>query len=82
MAETCYSQGKKIVLTPEQTTNGTWRCRFTIPGLVESDLGTSPDSPLGKYKTEWEAKTAAFASAKRALDASRKANSTNTPGRL
>lgn len=73
MAETCYSQGKKIVLMPEQMTNGMWRCRFAIPGLVESDLGTSPDSPLGKYSSEWDAKTAAFAAAKRALDASRKA---------
>ncbi len=79
MAETCYSQGKKIVLMPEQTMNGTWRCRFTIPGLVESDIGTSPDSPLGKYNTEWEAKTAAFASAKRA---SYKAMSTSTSGKL
>ena len=70
MAEICYSQGKKIVLMPEQLTTGAWRCRFAIPGFVESDLGTSPDSPLGKYQTEWDAKTAAFASAKKALAAS------------
>ena len=61
MAETCYSQGKKILLMPEQQPNGTWRCRFAIPGLLESTIGTSVDAPLGRYKSEWDAKTAAFA---------------------
>jgi hypothetical protein len=65
MAETCYSRGKKIILMPEQTKNGTWICRFTIPGLRDSNFGRRHDT----YKTEWEAKTAAFASAKQVLEA-------------
>lgn len=65
MAETCYSKGKKIILKSEQNGNGTWICRFTIPGLRDSDVGRPHDA----YKTEWEAKTAAFESAKRVLDA-------------
>jgi hypothetical protein len=65
MAETCYSRGKKIILMPEQTKNGTWICRFTIPGLRDSNFGRPHDT----YKTEWEAKTAAFASAKQVLEA-------------
>ena len=69
MAETCYSKGKKIILLPEQNRNGTWSCRFTIPGLLDSTFRGSCDTPLDGYKTEWEAKTAAFESAKRMLDA-------------
>ncbi len=69
MAETCYSKGKKIILLPEQKRNGTWICRFTIPGLMDSTLHRSHDATLSTYKSEWEAKTAAFASAKRLLDA-------------
>lgn len=71
MAETCYSQGRKILLMPEQQPNGTWRCRFAIPGLLESTIGTSVDAPLGRYKSEWDAKTAAFALAKQTLNISR-----------
>jgi hypothetical protein len=65
MAETCYSRGKKIILMPEQNKNGTWICRFTIPELRGSNVG----GPHDAYKTEWEAKTAAFESAKRVLEA-------------
>ncbi len=68
MAETCYSKGKKIILLPEQKRNGTWICRFTIPGLMDSTLCRPHDVPPDAYKTEWEAKTAAFESAKRMLD--------------
>lgn len=81
MAETCYSQGKKILLMPEQQRNGTWRCRFTIPGLLESTIGTSADAPQGKYKSEWDAKTAAFALAKHAIGASHDARITGAPKR-
>lgn len=70
MAETCYSQGKKILLMPELQPNGTWRCRFSIPGLIEPTIVTSVDAPLGKYKSEWGAKTAGFALAKKAIDRS------------
>lgn len=81
MAETCYSQGKKILLMPEQQPNGTWRCRFVIPRLLESTIGSSADAPLGRYKSEWDAKTAAFALAKKAIDTSCEARAANTPGR-
>lgn len=81
MAETCYSQGKKILLMPEQQPNGTWRCRFVIPGLLESTMGTSVDAPLGRYKSEWDAKTAAFSLAKKAIDNSCAARETIPPGR-
>lgn len=79
MAETCYSHGKKITLIPEQQPNGTWRCRFVIPGLLESTIGTSADAPLGRYKSEWDAKTAAFSLAKKAIDSSYEAHATGTP---
>lgn len=79
MAETCYSQGKKIILMPEQQPNGTWRCRFTIPGLLDSTIGTSADAPLGRYPSEWDAKTAAFALAKTAIGNSTAAHATVTP---
>lgn len=81
MAETCYSQGKKILLMPEQQPNGTWQCRFAIPGLLESTIGTSADAPLGRYKSEWDAKTAAFALAKKAIDLSYDARTADPPGR-
>lgn len=81
MAETCYSQGKKILLMPEQQPNGTWQCRFAIPGLLESTIGTSVDAPLGRYKSEWDAKTAAFALAKKAIDLSYDARAAHPPGR-
>ena len=81
MAETCYSQGKKILLMPEQQPNGTWRCRFVIPGLLESTMGTSIDAPSGKYKTEWDAKTAAFALAKQAIDTSHEVRVPTAPRR-
>lgn len=68
MAETCYSRGKKIILLPEQKRNGTWICRFTIPELLDSTLRGSKDTALHAYKTEWEARTAAFEAAKRMLD--------------
>lgn len=69
MAETCYSKGKKIILMPEQINSGTWICRFMIPGFLNYGLEQSTNAPLKEYKTEWEAKTAAFQSAKRALEA-------------
>lgn len=81
MAETCYSQGKKILLMPEQQPDGTWRCRFAIPGLLESTIGTSVDAPLGKYKSEWDAKTAAFALAKKAIDILFETQPAGAPGR-
>jgi hypothetical protein len=69
MAEICYSRGRKILLLPEQKRNGTWVCRFSIPGLTEAIL-QGPHAPsLTTYRSEWEAKIAAFASAKRMLDA-------------
>ena len=76
MAETCYSKGRKILLQPEQKRNGTWICRFTIPGLTDSILGKSHNESLPAYKSEWEAKTAAFTSAKQVLEA-RTAESSN-----
>ncbi len=81
MAETCYSQGKKILLMPEQQPNGMWRCRFAIPGLLEATIGTSIDTPLGRYQSEWDAKTAAFALAKKAIGTSCETRSAGTPGR-
>lgn len=68
MAETCYSKGKKIILLPEQKRNGTWVCRFTIPGITDSILHTSHDIALKAYKSEWEARAAAFVSAKHRLE--------------
>ena len=68
MAETCYSKGKKILLQPEQKRNGTWICRFTIPGLTDSILRKSHNESLPAYRSEWEAKTAAFTSAKHVLE--------------
>jgi len=68
VTETCYSRGKKIILQPEQKRNGTWICRFTIPGLTDSILRRPTDELLPTYKSEWEAKTAAFASAKHLLE--------------
>jgi hypothetical protein len=70
MAETCYSKGKKIILKPGQKRNGTWICRFIIPGLPDYDLDRPSNAPMKEYKTEWEAKTAAFESAKKALELS------------
>lgn len=81
MAETCYSKGKKIILLPEQKRNGTWTCRFMIPGLTDSILHRSPDTALAAYKSEWEAKTAAFASAKHLLDAQASRIANPTPER-
>jgi hypothetical protein len=69
MAETCYSKGRKILLQPEQKRNGTWICRFTIPGLTDSILRRPHNEFLPAYKSEWEAKTAAFAAAKQVLKA-------------
>jgi len=80
MAETCYSKGKKILLLPEQKRNGTWICRFTIPGLTGSILRRSHDEPLPTYKSEWEAKTAAFASAKKMLEAQTAETTNPIPG--
>lgn len=68
MAETCYSRGKKILLQPEQKRNGTWICRFTIPGLTDSILRRQTHELLPTYKSEWEAKSAAFVSAKHVLE--------------
>lgn len=68
MAETCYSKGKKIILLPGQKRNGTWICRFLIPGLPGYDSDKSADTSLPEYKTEWEAKAASFESAKRVLE--------------
>lgn len=67
MAEITYSRGVKIILLSAQKKGGTWTCRFTIPALLNSQR-FHHDEPLDEYKTEWEAKTAAFESAKRALD--------------
>jgi len=69
MAETCYSRGTKIILMPEQKRNGTWICRFTIPGLTDSILPRSQEVALVAYTSEWQAKTVAFASAKQLLEA-------------
>ena len=68
MAEICYSKGKKIILWTEQNRQGTWFCRFTIPGLLEADPHTSGKPPRAAYKSEWDAKTAAFEAAKKILD--------------
>jgi hypothetical protein len=68
MVDRCYSKGRKVILIPWQKNNGMWVCRFTIPGLKESEGGRYQDSPSGEYETEWEAKTAAFECAKRVLD--------------
>jgi hypothetical protein len=81
MAETCYSKGQKIVLLPEQKRNGSWICRFTIPGLLDSPSRHPHDMPLVAYTTEWEAKTAAFAAAKRVLDAPPEVRPASPPGR-
>jgi hypothetical protein len=81
MAETCYSKGKKIVLLPEQKRNGTWICRFTIPGLLDAGPRSSHDASLDAYATEWEAKAAAFEAAKRRLDAPPEMRPANSPGR-
>ncbi len=82
MVETCYSRGKKIILLPEQKRNETWRCRFAIPGLPESDIGRSHNATLEGHKTEWEAKTAACEAATRVLDASPETRLTSAPGRV
>ena len=67
MTEICYSKGNKIVLLPEQNRRGTWFCRFTIPGLVEAHPRDTGTSPRDGYKSEWDAKAAAFELAKRVL---------------
>jgi len=69
MAEVCYSNGRKIILSTEQTRQGTWFCRFTIPGLLEADPHKSGKPPRDAYKSEWDAKTAAFEAAKKILGA-------------
>ncbi len=68
MSEICYARGKKIVLLPEQNRQGTWFCRFMIPGVVEANPREAGETPCDGYKSEWDAKTAAFESAKRVLD--------------
>lgn len=81
MAETCYSKGRKILLLPEQKRNGTWICRFTIPGVLDAGPRGPHAAPLDSYPTEWEAKTAAFEAAKRRLDTPLEIGRTNSPGR-
>jgi hypothetical protein len=61
----------KIILVPSQKKNGKWVCRFTIPGLSGTRSGGYSEHPPGEHETEGAAKTAAFESAKRLLDASR-----------
>ncbi len=68
MTETCYSKGKKVILVTNQTKNGNWLCKFSIPEFSHLDSGLhSQDSSKG-YKTEWEARTNAFQRAKLLLD--------------
>jgi hypothetical protein len=68
MTETCYSKGKKVILVTNQTKNGTWLCKFSIPEFSHLDGGLhSQDSSKG-YKTEWEARTNAFQRAKLLLN--------------
>lgn len=81
MAETCYSKGRKIVLLSEQKRDGTWVCRFTIPGMWDAGLRGPRDATMDAYATEWEAKTAAFETAKRRLDEPHEVKSANSPGR-
>jgi hypothetical protein len=73
MAETCYSKGKKVILLPDRKDNGKWVCPFTIPGFKELETGRYQDDRLEEYETEWEAKAAAFMSAKRLIDSSHQA---------
>lgn len=70
MAETCYSNGKKVILVPGRNDNGNWVCQFTIPGSEESEIGKYQGHPPVEYKTEQEAKMAAFEWAKKILDSS------------
>ncbi|HEV8620169.1 MAG TPA: hypothetical protein VGQ79_04010 [Nitrospiraceae bacterium] len=70
MAETCYHQGKKIILVPSQKVNGTWVCQFTIPEFKGSEIAKYQGYPPGESGTEQEAKVAAFKYAKKILDAS------------
>ena len=68
MTETCYSKGKKVILVTNQTKNGNWLCKFSIPEFSHLDSSLhSQDSSKG-YKTEWEARTNAFQRAKLLLD--------------
>ncbi len=69
MIETCYARGKKILLLPEQRRDGTWICRFSIPDLMNTFLSGQHPPILTAYRSEQEAKLAAFASAKRRLNA-------------
>ena len=69
MIETCYARGKRILLLSEQRPDGTWICRFSIPNLVNTFLSGRRPVVLTAYRSELEAKLAAFASAKRMLNA-------------
>ena len=70
MAETCYHQGKKIILVPGQKDSGKWVCQFTIPEFKASEIGKYQGCPPGESGTEQEAKMAAFKYAKKILDSS------------
>ena len=70
MAETCYHQGKKIILVPSQKDNGMWVCQLTIPEFKASEIGKYQGCPPGESGTEQEAKMAAFEYAKKILDSS------------
>lgn len=80
MAEICYAKGKKIILLTEQNRQGTWFCYFTIPGLLEANPRKSRHEPRDAYKSEWDAKTAAFEAAKRVLDSYMEDAHNRTPG--
>lgn len=78
MVEITYSRGVKIILLSAQHKGGALTCRFTIPDLLDSHR--FQDEPIDEYKTEWEAKTAAFESAKRALDRAQEHCGISIPG--
>lgn len=67
MTDTCYSSGKKIILVPRQKANGSWVCHFTIPELRELEVTKYQGHLQGEYKTEQEAKMAAFKYSKNIL---------------
>ncbi len=67
MTDTCYSSGKKIILVPSRKENGSWVCHFAIPELKESAVTKYQGHLQGEYKTELEAKMAAFKYSKNIL---------------
>jgi len=71
MPETCYHQGKKIILVPGRHSNGKWVCRYVIPEWKNSGIDNYQGCLPGEAETVQEATMAAFVHASKILDGSR-----------